>query len=304
MHRMNATGLSLMLGLVLAAGPSCKSKQKLPESLPVYPMGSVQSHPAQQAQPTESRPTSQVPSIDPGLSEGGVQFNSALALDVWVHDKNGVKCSVGITPAAQTLQIPKCRLWGVQPLTGVSLATVAEDPQFRTIGGLVLTKASDADLALLKGWPKLRVLALTSENISDVGLRHIEELMELQELALGSIEITDAGLIHIEKLKCLKKLSLNGMEIHDAGLAHVKALKGLEFLDLEETNVTDAGLAHLEGLAGLQILNLARTEVTDAALVHLKKLKGLKAIGLKETKITDAGLKEIQAALPHAEISK
>src|SRR5262245_21350455 len=47
------------------------------------------------------------------------------------------------------------------------------------------TKATDADLAHLKAFPKLAELTLSGTNITDAGLKHLAELKNLASLSLA-----------------------------------------------------------------------------------------------------------------------
>jgi hypothetical protein len=217
-------------------------------------------------------------SADEGAGDGAVEFNSKLALQVWLCDEQGVR-PVGKTPAADALTIPKCRWWAVQPLAGVSLADVVAEAKGAGIKGLKLEDASDDDLAQLAGWPAL------------------------QAIDLSWTKITDAGLARLKEHKGLQSIYLDGTKITDAGLAQLKELKDLQTLYLNGTRVTDAGLVNLEQFKGLQVLYLGGLQITDAGLAHLKELKGLQTLYVGRTQITDAGVRELRKALPNTQIS-
>lgn len=254
-------------------------------------------------------PTSRPRSIEPmdsasqGIPEAELLFNSKLALRVWAVDEGGENQFIGLTPSAKPLAIPKDRRWFVQPLAGVVLADLRSEAQIHPIQGLKLTDASDADLAQLRGWPKLEVLNASGPaqgfgriggQVTDVGLAHIGELKTLQILVLGGTRITDAGLVHLKQLKVLQRLELYETQITDSGLVHMAELTGLQSLGLAATKVTDVGLARLKELQALRSLDLAETRITDAGLFHLKKLKALQWVYLGGTKIADIGLAHLE----------
>ena len=60
-----------------------------------------------------------------------------------------------------------------------------------TLGG---TRATDADLAWLKSFPKLRTLDLSATPITDAGMVHIKQLNQLQTLNLTGTKVTNAGI--------------------------------------------------------------------------------------------------------------
>jgi hypothetical protein len=137
---------------------------------------------------------------------------------------------------------------------------------------------------------------------TDADLGQIKALKGVQLLDLNSSMVTDVGLENLKELKVLQSLNLSFTQVTNAGMEHLNALKGLRELDLHDTQVTDAGLENLKNLKRLQKVNLCGTWVTDAGLEYLKSLKGLEYIDLNSTQVTMAGMRELQAALPGAEI--
>ena len=93
--------------------------------------------------------------------------------------------------------------------------------------------------------------------IGDQGLAHLKGLREMQDLVLSSTQITDAGLVHVQEMVELHTLQLNGCEnLTDTGIVHLSGLKNLQVLNLNATQITDAGLPHLARLTNLQQLDL------------------------------------------------
>lgn len=93
--------------------------------------------------------------------------------------------------------------------------------------------------------------------IGDQGLAHLKGLREMQDLVLSSTQITDAGLVHVQEMVELHTLQLNGCEnLTDTGIVHLSGLKNLQVLNLNATQITDAGLPHLARLTNLQKLDL------------------------------------------------
>jgi hypothetical protein len=108
------------------------------------------------------------------------------------------------------------------------------------------TAATDADLASLKGFDKLKKLMLNGTKVTDAGLEHLKGLTNLEKLYLVDTKVTDAGLEHLKGLPNLKVLSLVGTQITDAGLDRLKELKNLETLFVYGTKVTDDGVKKLK----------------------------------------------------------
>src|SRR3954451_14727785 len=81
------------------------------------------------------------------------------------------------------------------------------------------------------GHPVL-IIDLSSTEVTDAGLAHLEGLHDLRSLRLLSTEATDAGLAYLEGLHDLRSLNLAALRVTDAGLAHLAKLQGLESLAL------------------------------------------------------------------------
>ncbi len=104
--------------------------------------------------------------------------------------------------------------------------------------GLLFAKATDDDLAALKG------------------------LTILERLDLGRTKITNSGLAALEGMKNLKSLNLAGTKITDGGLSHLKNLAELRRLNVGKL-ITDAGLEHLQGLVNMESLDIAGNKITS-----------------------------------------
>jgi hypothetical protein len=106
-------------------------------------------------------------------------------------------------------------------------AEIETDPEQQgapvTMISLSGKKATDADLARLKSFPKLEVLELDGTAITDNGLANLEGLTSLKEITLSETQITDAGLAHLKGLKNLKDLELQKTRVTGAGVQELKA---------------------------------------------------------------------------------
>jgi hypothetical protein len=79
--------------------------------------------------------------------------------------------------------------------------------------------------------------------LTDACLVHVQALPRLEVLTLSGNLITDRGLSQIAALKNLKKLDL---EATDAGLAYIEGMKGLETVNLGATRVTKGAVTRLQ----------------------------------------------------------
>jgi hypothetical protein len=160
----------------------------------------------------------------------------------------------------------------------------------------------DADLMPhLEPLSDLRDVNLCDTNITNQGLRCLENHQDLRSLDLASTKINEGDLDHLTGLR-LRRLSLFGTRASDAGLKSLKDMQSLRELNLHGTRVTDAGLTSLQGLKGLQSLNLTRTNVTDAGLKHLEGLGTLNTLSLRRTHVSRQGAERLQAKLPNCTV--
>jgi hypothetical protein len=104
---------------------------------------------------------------------------------------------------------------------------------------------TDAGLAGLASFAKLRTLNLSATEVTDAGLAHLTPLTQLQTLNLGLTKVTDAGLVHLASLAQLQTLDLSGTKVTNAGLAALAPIAQLRELYLFSTWVTDAGQARI-----------------------------------------------------------
>jgi hypothetical protein len=81
---------------------------------------------------------------------------------------------------------------------------------------------TDAALARLKVFPRLRELTINSEAVSDEGLRHLRELPELRKLTLIRVPVTAKGMGILKTLPHLQQLTLFRMEISRAAFQELR----------------------------------------------------------------------------------
>jgi Leucine-rich repeat (LRR) protein len=156
------------------------------------------------------------------------------------------------------------------------------------------TQVSDAGLVHLQALTGLQSIYLRNTQVSDAGLAHFHALTGLQSLDLSSTQVSDTGLRHLQPLTSLQSLYLIDTQVSDAGLVHLQPLTSLQSLALVDTQVSDAGLVHLQPLTSLQSLALVDTQVSDAGLVHLQPLISLQSLDISNTQVGDTGLRHLQ----------
>jgi RNA polymerase sigma factor (sigma-70 family) len=182
---------------------------------------------------------------------------------------------------------------GNSPLTDAGLAHLKAFPRLKR---LALPSSSPAVLAHVKTLNNLEWLGLTG-NTTDASLGHLAGLTSLKYLNVGP-QVTDAGLAHLAKLTNLEELdmgssSVGSSAITDDGLKHLKDMRRLRRLTLYGLKITDAGLFHLRDLKSLVVLDVHQTRITDAGLAHLKGLANLEYLEVSGNGITDAGVEQL-----------
>jgi hypothetical protein len=82
--------------------------------------------------------------------------------------------------------------------------------------------------------------------LTDACLVHAQTLPRLEVLTLAGNLITDKGLSQIATMRTLKTLDLEATEVTDAGLAYIEGMKGLESVNLGATRVTKQAVTQLQ----------------------------------------------------------
>lgn len=147
-------------------------------------------------------------------------------------------------------------------------------------------------LQAIRRLKSLRELRIESEILGDAGLSHLAGLKSLEILWLRAEKITDEGLSHLAKLTRLKELLLLCPRVHGPGLAHLAELPSLTFLSIMGGSVKgstfgDKAMPYAAKLSSLKELHLGR-ELTNAGLAQLSNLTGIEELYCPN--ITDKGL--------------
>ena len=120
-------------------------------------------------------------------------------------------------------------------------------------------RITNKGLAALRGLDSLTDLNLErmeryrnpqSERVSlpltDACLVHVQALPRLEVLTLSGNLITDQGLPQIARMRNLKTLDLEATEITDSGLVYIEGMKNLEVVNLGSTRVTKGAVTQLQ----------------------------------------------------------
>ena len=188
-------------------------------------------------------------------------------------------------------------------ISDAGLATVARFTRLREldIGRLPIT---DEGFAKLAGLRELRQLRLAGTRITGDGLRALANFQNLESLSLGGPSFDDAAMQHVAKCPHLKHLSLRYTSVGDDGFRRIGWLGRLERLSLDSRFVTDAGLAHLSSLKNLKHIELRATRVTDKSLEHISKIASLTRLDLSGSGEPGVHIGRIFTAVGYAHLAK
>ncbi|MBI3862241.1 MAG: hypothetical protein HY290_10135 [Planctomycetia bacterium] len=153
---------------------------------------------------------------------------------------------------------------------------------------------SDADLARIQSFQKLKYLWIGPSDVTDAGLAHLENIVGLEGLFIHDSKVTGQGLLALSRLPRLEMLRYSGTRVGDSGLESLADLTRLAHLDLSGTSISDAGLSKLIGLHALQDLCLRDTGVTERGLAELIELPRLRSITALRSQVTDSGVAALQ----------
>lgn len=191
--------------------------------------------------------------------------------------------------------------WQATPL----LTDLAKLPKLRRISFSGKENDDVSALAIAKSFEFLEQAYLRQTSITNEGVEHLSGLKNLKTLTLDDAPIDDGVADSIRKMRQLGWLSLDRCAIGDATMAAIAECPDLWFLNLNNTLVTDDGLAALVKLKKLHVLYLSSCKsVTDDSIKSLMKLPDSENlhINVQSSGITEKGARQLQAALPHAQI--
>jgi beta-lactamase regulating signal transducer with metallopeptidase domain/Leucine-rich repeat (LRR) protein len=159
----------------------------------------------------------------------------------------------------------------------------------------------DEDLALLGALPALREITLSSQLLTNEGLKRIGACQQLTRLSIWHAPVNDEGLRHLSGLNSLKSLALHGTKITGTGFDSFIS-PNLTQVSLFGNSVTDEGLEQIGRLARLQLLRIGPCfgwfkndgkvplAVTDQGMSHLAQLQSLNSLHLSTPQVTDIGM--------------
>ncbi|MBN2133070.1 MAG: sigma-70 family RNA polymerase sigma factor [Sedimentisphaerales bacterium] len=152
---------------------------------------------------------------------------------------------------------------------------------------------SDRGMTHLAALPSLRILQLTTYNVTEEGLRRLSQSTSLEQLFVPGA--TDRGIAHLATMPQVKAIRIIRGDLTDAALARIAAMPEIEYLDLPD-GFTDAGIRHLAKLNGLRHLRLncnSLSALTDDALAVLSRMPCLEELAIGGNGFTGEGLEQL-----------
>jgi sulfatase modifying factor 1 len=175
---------------------------------------------------------------------------------------------------------------------------------------LIDTPVGDETLGLITNL-ELNSLALNSEHVTDVGMRHICSMLTLNQLELGKkSRVSDRGLKHLWRLNRLNRLSMFSPLISGRGFSTLAELPKLYSLRLTSSALTDEAFGYLSESPLLNHLELGwsdqenSTELTDAGVQLLGDKANFRhiSINIRGTQITSAGIDQLRTTLKNTRL--
>ena len=154
---------------------------------------------------------------------------------------------------------------------------------------------SNAQMRLLRHFPKASRLSVRGEKITDAGLSHLAEMPALSSVTLLESSITDEGLEIIANLDNVDRLSLGKAKFTNRGLQKLQTMN-LRSLALMRVSLTQETAEVLQGLKNVSSLSLSLRAVSDDEMRWLGSLSNLGYLSIDESPtISNQGLAPLKS---------
>jgi len=186
----------------------------------------------------------------------------------------------------------------------LSLSAFGKLKQLRELY-LMFTQVSDDGMLALASIPQLWTLSIGGQSrgvITNTGFSHLADLTALRLLHLSSADISDAGLTPLDQMPWLESLAIGDSRITDVGVTKLLKLRRLRELDLNDSDITGLTIGQLALLPMLRRLDLSGTKLSDERIPQLSTLGNLDELGVFRTQLTSKGVEALREALPDTRI--
>jgi len=162
---------------------------------------------------------------------------------------------------------------------------------------------NDKDLEAVCSLQTVSSLTITSESITDEGLKSVANCPNLQSLFLIA-PVTDDGLGVVRELGSLRTLNVHSDQVTGDFLGALDQRRGcvLQALSLSGTNMDDRAVDHLIKCPWLENVSLRDTGITDEGLAKLAAVEHLRTLDVRETKVTREGIEQFQQLAPGVDV--
>jgi hypothetical protein len=141
-------------------------------------------------------------------------------------------------------------------------------------------------------------IAIFNDRATDDTLARIASLSRCDSLIVRSNQITDVGMKHLLRIRKMRSLEIESPRVTVAGFERLRDFP-VEALHLRGANVDDTWMPQIARLRHVLYLSIRRTNVTDAGLAELRTATGLRRIF---TNIQGDGVEELKKALPNCQL--
>jgi Leucine-rich repeat (LRR) protein len=180
---------------------------------------------------------------------------------------------------------------------------------------------SEESMKHLADLPKLSVLKLSGEKITDTAMLLLQKTPEIDTLILDNTSITELNIDKVDNLKRLWKLSIKSpvlsprmidalakinppqhlaiftSRVSEDILSRLQTVPVTELI-IEDSIASDSFLKSLEGNSKIIELRLIRCSLTDEGLKPINHLPNLGSLDISGNDISDAGLKNLDEINP------
>ncbi|MFL5329248.1 MAG: hypothetical protein ACJ8C4_10070 [Gemmataceae bacterium] len=194
-----------------------------------------------------------------------------------------------------------------------------EDKAVETVYVIDLSKnrnLTDDDLRVLCEFPQIRALWISSDRITDGGIKRLSILKQFGHLELTSNSISDSAFSEfpksqfdmlsiasnsvntamcktLAKFDQLASLSLISDSIRDDDVALFIECKELQGVSLRGNKLTDECTKHILKMDNLTGVTLGGENISDKTVDRLRACKNLTHLGIDRTKLTRASVRSL-----------
>lgn len=153
----------------------------------------------------------------------------------------------------------------------------------------------DHSLTYVSRLKSIHCIDLDKSDVSDIGLKLLEDLPYLSELSVDSTEITAEGLARFRNLKNLWNLDAGRIRNVRVLLLALKDSPSLKVFSISGSDLSDADVPLLIDLPNVDNLNLGSTAITDQAMKYISRLKKVTRLDIGYTRITSRSLNDLKS---------